>query len=58
MSKYKALPLRALPAEAYEKRKEEVKKIAKLYTKREGHAISGNLALNLLIAETAKKKSI
>lgn len=58
MTKTNGLPLRALPSESYEKRKGEVKKIAKLFSKREGRTISGNLALNLLIEETAKRKSV
>lgn len=54
----KYITLRVYPQTEYEKRKKQLAKIADLYTKREGRKVSMNEARNLLIIETASKKTL
>lgn len=54
----KYITLRVNPRGDYENRKKQLLLISKLYSKREGRKISINQARNLLIIETAAKKSI
>lgn len=54
----KYISLRAYPSKDYDRRRKQIRKISRLYSKRDGKHISINLALNLLIAETSLKKAI
>lgn len=55
---YKNITLREYPKGTYDQRIKEIKKIKKLYEKREGRKVTQNEARNLLIHEAAKRKSL